>query len=181
MKAKSLDLIKQLRESTGAGILECKKALLEAGQDLEKATQILRKKGIAIASQKSTRATGEGCVGSYVHMGAKLGVLVEVDCETDFVARNAEFKRFVKDIAMQIAASKPTYLRREDVPNEVIEAQGQDSRELFFQQACLLEQPFIKDQNSQVKDYLTSTIAKLGENVVIRRFVRFQVGEELEK
>lgn len=181
MKANQLDLIKQLRESSGAGILDCKKALLEAGQDLKKAIQILRKKGIAVASQKSTRTTGEGCVGSYVHLGAKIGVLVEVDCETDFVARNAEFKKFVKDIAMQIAASKPTYLKREDVPNKIIKAQSPDLRELFFQQACLLEQPFIKDENSKVQDYLTSTIAKLGENIVIRRFVRFQVGEELEK
>lgn len=181
MRQNQLDLIKELRESTSAGILDCKKALLEAGGDTKKAIQILRKKGIAIASQKSARITKEGCVGAYVHLGGKIGVLVEIGCETDFVARNEEFKKFTKDIAMQIAATKPTYLRREDVPNKVMKAQGPDLREEFYQQACLLEQPFIKDEGIRIKDYLTSTIAKLGENIVIRRFVRFQVGEGLEK
>ena len=192
-----LDAIKKLREKTSAGIMDCKRALKEAGGDVNKAIAVLRKKGIALASKKSSRATKEGVIGSYLHLGSKIGVLVEVNCESDFVARNKEFKAFVKDISMQIAASNPRYVSKEDVPKEVIENEkeiiaaqikGKPANvvdkivsgkvEKFYGEVCLLEQPFIKDTNIKVSDHLTSIIAKIGENMNIRRFVRFQVGEE---
>jgi len=192
-----LDAIKKLREKTSAGIMDCKRALKEAGGDVNKAIEVLRKKGIALASKKSSRATKEGVIGSYLHLGSKIGVLVEVNCESDFVARNKEFKGFVKDISMQIAASQPRYVSKEDVPKEAIENEkeiiaaqikGKPANvvdkivsgkvEKFYDEICLLEQPFIKDTNVKVKDHLTSIIAKIGENMIIRRFVRFQVGEE---
>ncbi|MFH0764048.1 MAG: translation elongation factor Ts [Candidatus Omnitrophota bacterium] len=192
-----IDAIKKLRDKTNAGVVDCKKALKESGGDVEKAIEILRKQGAALATKKVGRATKEGRIESYVHLGGKIGVLVEVDCESDFVARNDDFKIFVKDLAMQVAASNPLYVRKEDVPDsaikketEIIKAQltgkpaaaadkiVEGKLKKFYEDACLLEQPFIKDTNFKIKDVLTSMIAKIGENIVIRRFVRFQVGEE---
>jgi len=193
-----LDAIKKLRERTSAGVVDCKKALSEASGDIEKAIEWLRKKGVSMASKKAGRQTKEGRIESYIHLGGKIGVLVEVNCESDFVARNDDFKIFVKDIAMQVAASNPLFVRREDVPEsaikketEIIRAQIKDKPASaadkmlegklakFYEDACLLEQPFIKDTNIKVKDLLTSMIAKIGENIVVRRFVRYQVGEDL--
>ena len=193
-----IDAIKRLREKTSAGVVDCKKALREAGGDIDKAVEILRKQGVALASKKGGRAAKDGRIEGYIHLGGKIGVLVEVNCETDFVARNDHFKTFVKDVAMQIAASNPLYLKREDVPQEVMKkeidifrAQMKEKPESaiekivegklakFYEEACLMEQPFIKDTSLRVKDLLTSMIAKIGENIVIRRFVRYQVGEEI--
>jgi elongation factor Ts len=197
-----IDAIKKLREKTGAGMMDCKMALKEASGDPKKAIEILRKKGLSSAKKKAGRATKEGVIQSYVHMGGKIGVLVEINCETDFVARNEDFKNFAKDIAMQIAASNPSYLKKEDVPasvldkeREIIKAQIPASKgkekpqqvvdkivsgklEKFYEDVCLLEQPFIRDQETKIKDLLTSVIAKIGENIAIRRFVRYQLGEE---
>lgn len=194
------DQIKELREKTGAGILDCKTALSETQGDIEKAIDYLRKKGIAAASKKAGRATTEGVIGSYVHAGGNIGVLVEVNCETDFVARNPEFQGFVHDLALQVAGSipPPRFLRREEVPQEVIdrereiyEGQARESKkpeavigkmvegklEKFFQESCLLEQPFIKDPHVKINDLIAQNIAKLKENIQVRRFVRFQLGE----
>ena len=192
------DAIKKLREKTNAGIVACKKALGESGGDVDKAIEILRKQGVALASKKVGRSAKEGRIDSYIHLGGKIGVLVEVNCESDFVARNDDFKAFVKDIAMQIAASSPLYVKKEDVPEsaikketDIIKAQltgkpAQAAEKIvdgklakFYEDACLLEQPFIKDPSMKVKDILTSMVAKIGENIIIRRFVRFQTGEEL--
>jgi len=197
-----IDVIKKLREKTGAGMMDCKNALKDAGGDADKALDILRKKGLARAKKKSSRTTKAGLVHSYIHMGGKIGVLVEVNCETDFVARNEEFKAFVKDMAMQIAASHPYFVKREDVPQgaidkekEIITAQISESGgkkkppqvmekivagklDKYYEEICLLEQPFIKDPNVKINDLLTSLIAKIGENISIRRFVRYQLGEE---
>jgi elongation factor Ts len=192
-----MDAIKKLREKTSAGVVDCKKALKESGGDLEKAVEILRKSGAVLASKKAGRSAKQGRIESYIHLGGKIGVLVEINCESDFVARNDDFKSFVKDIAMQIAASSPLYLTKEDVPaevikkeTEIIKAQIKDKPAAaiekitegklnkFYEDACLLEQPFIKDANLKVKDMLTSMIAKIGENIVIRRFVRYMLGEE---
>lgn len=193
------DAIKKLREKTNAGIVACKKALGESGGDVDKAIEILRKQGVALASKKIGRSAKEGRIDSYIHLGGKIGVLVEVNCESDFVARNDDFKAFVKDVAMQIAASSPLYVKREDVPEsatkketDIIKAQviagkpAQVAEKIvegklakFYEDACLLEQPFIKDPGMKVKDILTSMVAKIGENIIIRRFVRFQTGEEL--
>lgn len=192
-----IDAIKKLRDKTNAGVVDCKKALKESGGDIEKAIDILRKQGAALASKKVGRQTKEGRIESYIHLGGKIGVLVEVDCESDFVARNDDFKTFVKDLAMQVAASNPLYVKREDVPEdavkketEIIKAQltgkpaaaadkiVEGKLKKFYEDACLLEQPFIKDTNLRIKDVLTSMIAKIGENIIVRRFVRFQVGEE---
>ncbi len=191
-------LVKTLREKTGAGMMDCKQALVEAKGDAAEAEKILRKKGIAVAGKKASRAAHEGCIASYIHHGSKLGVLVEVNCETDFVARNEAFREFVKDITQQIAAAKPSYLRREDVPaaviaaeTEIYRAQAKDKPaqavekiiagklEKFYSTVCLLEQPFVKNPDVIIKDHLTQTIAKLGENIVIRRFIRWELGEEL--
>jgi len=191
------DAIKRLRDKTNAGIVACQKALKESGGDVDKAVEILRKQGAAMASKKSGRAAKEGRVESYIHQGGKIGVLVEVNCESDFVARNDDFKIFVKDVAMQIAAANPIYVKKEDVPaaalakeTEIIKAQltgkpaaaaekiVEGKMNKFYEDACLMEQPFIKDQSLKIKDILTSMIGKIGENIVIRRFVRFQVGEE---
>jgi elongation factor Ts len=191
------DAIKRLREKTNAGIVACQKALKESGGDVDKAVEVLRKQGAALASKKVGRAAKEGRVESYIHQGGKIGVLVEVNCESDFVARNDDFKTFVKDVAMQIAAANPIYVRKEDVPasaltkeTEIIKAQltGKPAAAAekiiegklnkFYEDACLMEQPFIKDQSLKIKDVMTSMIAKIGENILIRRFVRFQVGEE---
>lgn len=197
-----LNAIKELREKTGAGMMDCKAALKEASGDMKKALEILRKKGLASAKKKAGRAAKEGLVHSYIHMGGRIGVLVEINCETDFVARNDDFRAFAKEMAMQIAAANPFYIKKDDVPQstiekekEIIKAQlsGSEGKgkpahvmdkiiegklEKFYEETCLLEQPFIRDQNVKVKDLLTSLIAKIGENVVIRRFVRYHLGEE---
>ena len=192
-----MDAIKKLRDKTSAGVVDCKKALKESGGDIDKAVEVLRKHGAVLASKKAGRTAKQGCIESYIHLGGKIGVMVEVNCESDFVGRNDGFKSFVKDIAMQIAASSPLYLNKTDVPaasiakeTEIIKAQIKDKPAAaiekitegklnkFFEDACLLEQPFIKDTNLKVKDILTSMIAKIGENIVIKRFVRWNLGEE---
>ncbi|WP_457680599.1 translation elongation factor Ts [Thermovibrio sp.] len=190
-------MIKELREKTGAGIVDCKKALVEAGGDMEKAVEILRKKGAAKAAKKAERATAEGAVFSYIHGGGKVGVLVELNCETDFVARNETFKELGHEIAMQIAAMAPEYVSKEEVPAEVIEKEKEVLREQalaegkpehivekivegrlakFYSEKCLLEQPWIKDDSKTIKDLITDYITKLGENIKVRRFARFEVG-----
>lgn len=191
-------LVRELREKTNAGVMECKSALQESKGDLDGAIQILRKRGLAFAEKKAQRKVPEGIVASYIHLGGKIGVLVEVNCETDFVARNERFRAFVKDITMHIAAMNPHYIRREDVPPEVIEEQkGKYAAEVsdkppqivekivegrlnkhFFAEACLLDQPFIKDPEVTVEQYLKLTIGELRENIVIRRFVRYSMGED---
>lgn len=195
------DQVKVLREKTGAGMMDCKRALEEAGGDMEKAIEYLREKGLAAAAKKAGRTAAEGVIEAYIHLGGKLGVLVEVNCETDFVARTPEFREFARDIAMQVAAANPQYLRREDVPAEVLEKEKEILRaqalnegkpekvvdrivegrlEKFYSENCLLEQPFIKDPDKKVRDLLAEKIARIGENIVIRRFVRFQLGETQE-
>ncbi len=192
-------LVKELRQKTGAGIMDCKQALVENADDIAKAIDWLRQKGLASAGKKVGRATNEGVIASYIHAGSKIGVLIEVNCETDFVARNEEFQGFVRDLTLQIAAARPLYVRREDLPKEIAEKEVQIYRgqakemgkpeaawekiasgklEKFYQDACLLEQPFIKDPNAKIADLLTQKIAKFGENISIRRFTRFQLGEE---
>ncbi|HSA64389.1 MAG TPA: translation elongation factor Ts [Nitrospira sp.] len=191
-------LVKELREKTGAGILDCQKALQETGDDIEKAIDYLRQKGLAAAQKKSGRETNQGLIHAYIHMGGKIGVLIEVNCETDFVARNEEFKAFVNDLALQVAAAKPSYVKREDIPKEVVDKEraiyeGQAKEmgkppaawpkivdgklEKFYQESCLMEQAFIKDPAVMVKDLLAQKIAKIGENMNIRRFTRYQLGE----
>lgn len=170
----SLDSIKELRRISSASISDCKKALQEAEGDIEKAVVLLRKRGLEIAAGKQDRIAKEGRIEAYVHLGNKIGVLLEVNCETDFVAKNNDFCQFTKDVAMQIAACNPLYLKKEDVPQESL-AQEKD-RELFLKNNCLLEQAFVKDPGITIKDYLGSLIAKIGENIVIRRFVRYKIG-----
>lgn len=190
--------VKELREKTGAGMMECKKALTESKGDFEKAIDYLRQKGLATAAKKASRSASEGLVSSYIHMD-KIGVLLEVNCETDFVAKTDDFKGLVKDISLHIAAANPSYLSREDVPQDVIEREKDIYRaqvankppqivekivegklDKFFSDMCLLEQVFVKDpeQKLKIKELVTEKIAKLGENIVIRRFVRFQLGEK---
>jgi elongation factor Ts len=197
----SASIVKDLREKTGAGMMDCKKALAECDGDFDKAMKFLREKGIAAASKRSGRATKEGIVFSYIHPGNRIGVLVEVNCETDFVARNENFQAFVKDIAMHIAASSPRYVVREEVDGSEVEAEreilknqakesGKPENVLdkivegridkFYSQICLMEQPYIKDMNVTVEDYLKDVIGKIGENIQIRRFTRYQLGEEVE-
>ena len=192
-------LVKELRAQTGAGILDCQYALKETHHDIEKAVDLLRQKGLAAAQKKAGRATKEGVISSYIHTGNKIGVLVEINCETDFVARNEAFQAFVKDVALQIAAANPTYVHREDVPTDHVERERavclgqakemgkpetawekivQGKLEKFFQEHCLLEQSFIKDPNITIKTILTQIIAKLGENISIARFTRYQLGQE---
>lgn len=192
--------VKQLRDKTGAGFMDCKKALEQTDGNIEKAITILREKGIAKAAKKSTRTAAEGVVGSYIHGDGRIGVLVEVNCETDFAARNEEFQRLVKDIAMQVAASSPKYIKIEDVPEEVVEKEKEILRaqavnegkpehiadkivegriKKFFEQVCLLEQPFIKDPDKKVSEYIMEKIAVIGENINVRRFTRYERGEEL--
>jgi elongation factor Ts len=190
--------VKALREKTGAGMMDCKQALVEAKGDAAEAEKILRKKGVAVAGKKAARSAKDGCVASYIHHGSKLGVLLEVNCETDFVARNEIFREFVKDIAQQIAAANPSYVNRESVPASVIEAEKDiyqaqvknkppqaiekivaGKLEKFYSTVCLMEQPFVKNADITIKDHVTAKIAALGENIVVRRFVRWQVGEEL--
>ena len=191
-------LVKQLREKTNAGMMDCKRALAEAGGDLEKAETILRKKGIATASKKASRVTKEGIVAAYIHMQGKIGVLVEVNCETDFVAKNENFRAFVKDITLHIAAAHPLYVSREEVPAKTVEAEraiyeaqvkGKPANvvgkivdgklDKFYGTVCLLEQAFIKNPDLTIGDLVKSKIAELGENIVIRRFTRYLVGEPL--
>lgn len=197
----SASLVKDLREKTGAGMMDCKKALSECGGDFEKAVKFLREKGIADASKRSGKATKEGVVFSYIHPGNKIGVLVEINCETDFVARTPDFLVFAKDIAMHIAASSPLYVKRDEVPSSALDAEKEvlmnQARESgkpenvlekivegridkFYAQICLLEQPFIKDMNKTVEELLKETIGKIGENIQVRRFSRYQLGEEIE-
>ena len=192
-------LVKELRGKTGAGILDCQNALKETNSDIEKAIDLLRQKGLAAAQKKAGRETKEGVISSYIHAGNKIGVLVEINCETDFVARNDEFQSLVKDVALQIAAANPTYVQRENVPAEIIEREksvylGQAKEmdkpkaawekiihgkmEKFYQEQCLVEQSFIKDPNSTITEILTEKIAKLGENISITRFTRYQLGQE---
>jgi elongation factor Ts len=191
-------LVKQLRERTGAGFMECKKALAEANGNVEEAETILRKRGIAVAQKKASREANEGLVGSYIHTGGKLGVLVEVNCESDFVARTDDFQQLVHDIAMHIAAADPRFIRKEDVGEEDIakEKEIQRGRALqegkpekvvdkivegrmgkFYEEICLYEQPFVKDNSITVKELITNLIAKLGENILVSRMARFKVGE----
>jgi len=192
-------LVKELREKTGAGILDCQKALVESGNDIEKAIEHFRQKGLAAAQKKAGRETNEGLIAAYVHPGNRIGVLVEVNCETDFVARNEEFQSFIKDIALQVAASSPSFVKREDIPARLLEkeqsiyqAQAKEmgkpaaawpkiiegKLEKFYQESCLLEQVFIKDPTVTIKDLLAQKIAKIGENITIRRFTRYQLGQE---
>ena len=182
----SPDLVKQLRATTGAGMMECKKALLESGGDLAAAEVLLRKKGAKTAEKKSGREAKEGVIGSYIHAGDKVGVLVEINCETDFVARNESFRAFVKDITLQVAAATPVYVTRDEVPAAVLNvepnaasAEAESKLEKYYSTVCLLEQVFVKDDTKVIKDLLNAKIAELGENIIIRRFTRFQVGETL--
>lgn len=193
-----IEKIKELRERTGSGVLACKQALIEANGDIEKAIEILRKKGIAKAEKKATRETAEGIIDAYVHPGERLGVLIEVNCESDFVARTKEFKALVHDICLQIAASDPLAISREDLSKDIIEREKriyesqvmalnkppkvvekivQGKLEKFYTDVCLLEQPFIKSPEKTVGEYIKEQIAKFGENIKIRRFSRFKLGE----
>ncbi|MFM7203470.1 MAG: translation elongation factor Ts [Myxococcota bacterium] len=195
-------MVKELREKTGAGMMDCKKALTETGGDMEKATDALRKKGLMDAGKKASRVASEGLVSSYIHGAGKIGVLLEVNCETDFVARNPDFIQFNRDIAMHIAASNPICVRREEVPADIVareraifeeqaKATGKpapviqkivDGRvDKFFAENCLMEQKFIKDQDKSISDVLTALIAKIGENISVRRFTRYVLGEGLQK
>jgi elongation factor Ts len=195
-------MVKQLRESTGAGMLDCKKALTETGGNQEAAVDFLRKKGLAAAAKKAGRVTAEGAVGSYIHGGGKIGVLVEVNCETDFVARTEQFQELVRDIAMHIAAAEPRAVRREEVteadlarereifrdqalasckPANIVEKIVDGKMEKYFSEFVLLEQPFVKNPDQTVGQLISERIAKIGENIQVRRFVRFKLGEGIEK
>ena len=194
--------VKALRETTGAGMMDCKKALVETDGDMEKAVEYLREKGLAAAAKKSGRIAAEGVVESYIHMGGRIGVLIEVNCETDFVAKTEQFRSFVRDIAMQVAATNPPYLKREDVPEDVIEKEKEILRvqalnegkpekivdkmvmgriEKYYKENCLMEQPFVKDNDKTVTDVVKGMIATLGENITVRRFTRYEMGEGLQK
>ena len=198
----SAEQVKELREMTGAGMMECKKVLVETDGDMEKATELLRERGVVKAAKKAGRIAAEGLVESYIHGDGRIGVLVEVNIETDFAAKNPEFREFVKDIAMQIAAAKPEYVRREDVPADVLEKekeimknQAMNERkpeavaekivagkiDKYYADVCLLEQDFVKDPDKKVQQVLTEKISSIGENITIRRFVRFERGEGLAK
>jgi elongation factor Ts len=191
-------LVKTLRERTGAGMMECKKALQEANGDLEEAVVVLRKRGIATAGKKAGRATNQGLIGYYIHAGGQIGVLVEINCESDFVARTEDFQGLAHDVAMHIAATDPRYLRREDVPADVLEKEKEIARERalaegkpekvldkivegriakFYEEACLLDQPFVKEATTTIDQLVKAKIAKLGENIAIARFVRIKVGD----
>lgn len=198
----SASAVKELREKTGAGMMDCKKALAETGGDVQKAIDHLRQKGLAAAAKKADRVAADGAVGAYVHPGGKIGVLVEINCETDFVARTAEFQSLLKDIAMQVAAANPRYLRREEVPaaeldkekeiyrqqaletgkpEKVVDKIVEGKLERFYAEACLLEQAFIKDPDKKVTDIVNESIGRLGENIQIRRFSRYHLGEAAVK
>ena len=198
----SANAVKELREKTGAGMMDCKKALTEASGDFTKAEEVLRKKGLSAAAKKSGRIASEGAVASYIHMGGKIGVLVEVNCETDFVARTEGFQTLVKDVAMQIAAASPLYVRREDVPPEliakeleiarhqakeqkkpeaIVEKIAQGKVDKYYKEVVLMEQAFVKDDKKTMQTVITDAVAKIGENIQIRRFARFVLGEGLAK
>jgi elongation factor Ts len=193
------DKVKELRERTGIGMMECKSALAECAGDMEKAVEVLRKRGHARAEAKSSRAAKDGLVGSYIHMNGRIGVLIEVNCESDFVARNAEFQELAKELAMQIAAAKPKWIASSDVPGdivakekEIIKAQLGDMKKppeilekivtgklgKFFEEVCLLDQPYIRDDKIKVRDLLARLVAKIGENIKVGRFARFEIGQD---
>jgi elongation factor Ts len=193
------DKVKELRERTGIGMMECKSALSECGCDMDKAIEILRKKGHARAEAKSSRAANQGVVGSYIHMNGRIGVLVEVNCESDFVARNCEFQELVKELGMQIAAAKPRYISSSDVPEdivakekEIIKAQIGDMKKppeimekivqgklgKFFEEVCLLDQPYIREDKIKVRDLISRLVAKMGENIKVGRFARYEIGQD---
>jgi len=193
------DMVKQLREKTGIGMMDCKAALTEAKGNFEEAIDLLRKKGLAAVARRAGRTAAQGLVDSYIHLGGKIGVLLEVNCETDFVAKSTDFQAFVKDLCLQIAASNPQYVTRDEVPDGIIDhekeiiatqakTEGKPEKavekiiegrlEKFYAEVCLLDQPFIRDQKVVIKDLLGELSAKIGENLVIRRFVRFQLGEK---
>ncbi len=198
----SAALVKELREMTGAGMMECKKALVDAGGDLQKAVEELRKRGIAKGAKLAGRVASEGAIGAYVHLGGKIGVLVEINCETDFVGKGPDFQELVKDVAMHIAAAAPRFVRRDEVPEATVTkekeilSQSDDIMKKpegvrekivegrinkFFEEICLLEQPFVKDPNLTVKEMIEQKQAKIGEKIDVRRFVRYQLGEGIEK
>ncbi len=193
------EMVKDLRQRTGIGVMECKEALQESRGDVEKAIEILRKKGHARAQAKASREASEGIIGSYVHMNGRIGVLVELNCESDFVARNAEFQDLVKELAMQIAAAKPRYIASSDIPEdivakekEIIRAQLGDMKKppeilekivqgklgKFFEEICLLDQPYIRDDKVKVRDLIAQLVAKIGENIKVGRFARFEIGQD---
>jgi elongation factor Ts len=195
-------LVQELREKSGAGMMDCKKALTAAGGDLAKAEDVLRKKGLSAAAKRAGRIASEGAVASYIHMGGKIGVLVEVNCETDFVARTDGFQSLVKDIAMQIAAASPLYVKREEVPPElvakeleiakhqareakkpepIVEKIAQGKVDKYYREVCLMDQPFVKDDKKSMQEVVTEAVARIGENIQVRRFARFVLGEGLEK
>ncbi len=195
-------LVKELRERTGAGMMDCKKALAACDGEIDKAIDFLREKGLAAAAKKAGRVAAEGLVEAYIHGGGRIGVLVEVNCETDFVAKTDAFKELVKDIAMHIAATNPSYLKREEVPTaeleheqtvlaeqarnegkpeKIIEKMVSGRIEKYYKEVCLMEQPFVKDPDTTISDLITASIAKIGENISIRRFSRYQLGEGIEK
>lgn len=194
--------VKSLREKTGAGMMDCKKALVETGGNEEKAVSLLREKGLAAAAKRSGRVAAQGVVDAYIHLGGKVGVMVEVNCETDFVARNDQFRAFVRDICLQVAATNPGYMQKEEVPEQILEQErtilrnqaiheGKPEKVIdkivegrldkFYRENCLLEQAFVKDPDVQIKDLLASVRAQIGENIVIRRFVRYAMGEGIEE
>jgi elongation factor Ts len=193
-------MVKELREETGAGVLDCKKALQETDGDFDKAVEYLQQKGLAAAAKRADRVTNEGTIGNYVHAGSRVAALVEVNCETDFVAKTDDFLTLAHDLAMQVVAAKPKYLLPEDIPAEVIEAEKENYRaqmedsgkpehvvdkivegklQKYYQEICLMQQPFIKDEGLTIQDLVNQVAAKLGENTVVRRFVRFELGEEI--
>jgi elongation factor Ts len=194
-----MEKVKELKETTGAGFAECRKALAEANGDIEKAIEILKKRGLTRAEKKLSREAKEGIVEAYIHIGGRIGVLVEINCETDFVARNEEFKKFAHEIAMQIAAMSPRWIKREDIPEEIVKkefeiyfeqskAEGKPEHiaekiakgklEKFFEENCLYEQIWVRDGKSKIEDLIKSMVAKFGENIVVRRFARFEIGKE---
>jgi elongation factor Ts len=198
MSAITAEMVKQLRDKTGAGMMDCKAALAESGGDMDKAIEILRKKGLASAAKRAGRATNNGLIGHYIHMGGKVGVLVEVNCETDFVARTDDFQALAKEIAMHIAAADPKFVRREDIPADVLEKEREIYRaqfagsgkpanvidkivegklESYYAQVCLLDQPSVRDPNVTIHQMVTAATAKTGENVAVARFARFKLGE----
>src|SRR5690554_6405204 len=198
----SAAMVKELREATGAGMMDCKKALVENDGNIEKAIEYLREKGLASAAKKASRVASEGAVTSYIHMGGKIGVLVEVNCETDFVVKTEKFQELARNIAMQIDASNPKFVKKEDVPQDIIQKEKEILRaqalnegkpekivdkmvegriEKYYKEVCLLEQPYIKDDEKSVGQMITQSIAEIGENINVRRFVRYELGEGIEK
>ena len=201
MSAITTEMVKQLRDKTGAGMMDCKAALTEAGGDMDKAIEILRKKGLASAAKRAGRATNNGLIGHYIHMGGKVGVLVEVNCETDFVARTDDFQTLAKEVAMHIAAADPKFVHREDIPAEVLDKEREIYRaqfagsgkpanviekivdgklESYYAQVCLMDQPSVRDPNVTIQQMVSAATAKTGENVTISRFARFKLGETAE-